>query len=47
MSVECLTDEQAEAYGTFAEVPVALFNRAVTWPRKNRVLLPGVSVPVR
>jgi hypothetical protein len=29
---------------THAEGPVALFNHAVTWLRKNRVLLPGVSV---
>lgn len=26
---------------------MALFNNAVTWPRKNRVLLPGVSVLAR
>nr|WP_216377807.1 hypothetical protein [Streptomyces asoensis] len=26
---------------------MALFNHAVTWLRKNRVLLPGVSVPAR
>ncbi len=32
---------------TYAEVPVALFNHAVTWLRKNRVLLPGVSVLAR
>ncbi|WTA49309.1 DUF4158 domain-containing protein (plasmid) [Streptomyces sp. NBC_00842] len=30
-----------------AEGPVALFNHAVTWLRKNRVLLPGVSVLAR
>lgn len=32
---------------THAEGPVALFNHAVTWLRKNRVLLPGVSVLAR
>ncbi|GAA0951873.1 hypothetical protein GCM10009576_074080 [Streptomyces rhizosphaericus] len=32
---------------THAEGPVALFNYAVTWLRKNRVLLPGVSVLAR
>ncbi|MET8145779.1 DUF4158 domain-containing protein [Sphaerisporangium sp. NPDC005288] len=32
---------------THAEGPVALFNHAVTWVRKNRVLLPGVSVLAR
>ncbi len=31
---------------THAEGTVALFNHAVTWLRKNRVLLPGVSVLV-
>jgi hypothetical protein len=29
---------------THAEGPVALFNHAVTWLRRHRVLLPGVSV---
>jgi hypothetical protein len=29
---------------TGAEGPVALFNQAVGWLRRNRVLLPGVSV---
>jgi hypothetical protein len=32
---------------THAEGPVALFNHAVTWLRRNRVLLPGVSVLAR
>jgi Domain of unknown function (DUF4158) len=32
---------------THAEGPVALFNYAVTWLRRNRVLLPGVSVLAR
>lgn len=32
---------------THAEGPVALFNHAVTWLRRHRVLLPGVSVPAR
>lgn len=32
---------------THAEGPVALFNHAVTWLRKNQVLLPGVSVLAR
>lgn len=32
---------------THAEGPVALFNHAVTWLRKNRVLLPGGSVLAR
>ena len=32
---------------THAEGPAALFNHAVTWLRKNRVLLPGVSVLAR
>lgn len=32
---------------THAEGPVALFNRAVGWLRRNRVLLPGVSVLAR
>jgi hypothetical protein len=32
---------------THAEGPVALFNHAVTWLRKNRVLLPGVTVLAR
>nr|WP_219669507.1 DUF4158 domain-containing protein [Streptomyces bambusae] len=32
---------------THAEGLVALFNHAVTWLRKNQVLLPGVSVPAR
>ncbi|MBA0053612.1 DUF4158 domain-containing protein [Streptomyces sp. AJS327] len=32
---------------THAEGPVALFNHAVPWLRKNRVLLPGVSVLAR
>jgi hypothetical protein len=30
-----------------AEGPVALFNQAVGWPRRHRVLLPGVSVLAR
>ncbi|MEU9473742.1 Tn3 family transposase [Streptomyces avermitilis] len=32
---------------THAEGPVALFNQAVGWLRRNRVLLPGVSVLAR
>lgn len=32
---------------THAKGPVALFKHAVTWLRKNRVLLPGVSVLAR
>ncbi|MDX3225083.1 DUF4158 domain-containing protein [Streptomyces sp. ME19-01-6] len=32
---------------TNAEGPVALFNQSVHWLRRNRVLLPGVSVPAR
>jgi len=32
---------------TAAEGPVALFNQAVGWLRRNRVLLPGVSVLAR
>ncbi|MGW1641561.1 Tn3 family transposase [Streptomyces lavendulae] len=32
---------------THAEGPVALFNQAVGWLRRNRVLLPGVSALVR
>jgi TnpA family transposase len=32
---------------THAEGPVALFNLAVSWLRRNRVLLPGVSVLAR
>ncbi len=32
---------------THAEGPVALFNHAVTWLRRHRVLLPGVSVLAR
>jgi hypothetical protein len=32
---------------THAEGPVALFNHAATWLRRNRVLLPGVSVLAR
>ncbi len=32
---------------THAEGPKALFNQAVGWLRRNRVLLPGVSVPAR
>lgn len=32
---------------THAEGPVALFNHAVTWLRRHRVLLPGVSVLTR
>ncbi len=32
---------------THAEGPVALFNQAVGWLRRHRVLLPGVSVPAR
>ncbi len=32
---------------THAEGPVALFHHAVTWLRKNRVLLPGASVLAR
>jgi len=32
---------------THAEGPVALFNHAVAWLRRNRVLLPGVSILVR
>lgn len=32
---------------TGAEGPVALFNQAVGWLRRNRVLLPGVSVPAK
>lgn len=32
---------------THAEGPVALFNHAVAWLRRNRVLLPGVSVLAR
>ncbi|GAA2599254.1 hypothetical protein [Streptomyces axinellae] len=30
-----------------AEGPVALTNHAVTWLRKNRAPLPGVSMPAR
>lgn len=30
-----------------AEVPVALFHQAVGQLRRNRVLLPGLSVPAR
>ncbi|MDX6432318.1 MAG: hypothetical protein QOE54_4684 [Streptosporangiaceae bacterium] len=32
---------------THADGPVALFNHAVTWLRRHRVLLPGVSVLAR
>nr|WP_280634873.1 DUF4158 domain-containing protein [Streptomyces oryzae] len=32
---------------THAEGPVALFDHAVTWLRRHRVLLPGVSVLAR
>lgn len=32
---------------THAEGPVALFNQAVGWLRRHRVLLPGVSVLAR
>jgi hypothetical protein len=32
---------------THAEGPVALFNHAVAWLRRHRVLLPGVSVLAR
>ncbi|MFF4198744.1 DUF4158 domain-containing protein [Nonomuraea sp. NPDC001831] len=32
---------------THAEGPVALFNHAVTWLRRHRVLVPGVSVLAR
>ncbi|WP_234426253.1 DUF4158 domain-containing protein [Streptomyces kebangsaanensis] len=35
------------AWTAHAEGPVALFNQAVGWLRRNRVLLPGVSVLAR